>query len=175
VKIEFTNASQLSSHLITVNFQQSTGVTCLFTCHEHLCYHLLTACQWDFIEGRSTVTALLHCTNEWLKPLEDGKEVCAVFFDFRKAFDSVPHARMSKLVALGLDDHITCWQNMQLSCQQVPISGPYLTQSQWCQEFYQGSVLSPLLFLIYIEDLYQLWSVIITRSTCLLMTSCSTI
>ena len=153
VKIEFTNASQLSSHFITVNSQQSTGATCLFTCHEHLCYHPLAACQWDFLEGRSTVTALLHCTNEWLKPLEDGKEVCAVFFDFRKAFNSVPHARMSKLVALGLDDHITCWL---LSCQQVPISGPYLTQSQWCQEF--------------LRDLY--WATYFFLSTLKTYTSC---
>ncbi len=73
---------------------------------EHLqCHHPLAACQW----GRSTVTALLHCTNDWLKALEDGKEVCAVFFYFRKAFDSVPHTPlMTKLVALGLEEHIIC-------------------------------------------------------------------
>ena len=43
---------------------------------EHLlCHHPLAACQWDFLEGRSTITALLHCTNEWLKALGDGKDV----------------------------------------------------------------------------------------------------
>ena len=80
------------------------------------CHHSLAACQWGFLEGRSTVTALLHCTNEWLKALEDGKEVCAVFLDFRKAFDSVLHTPlMTKLVALGHDKHIICWLNNYLA------------------------------------------------------------
>ena len=43
----------------------------------------LFAFQWGFLEGRSTVTALLHLT-------EVGHDVCAVFLDFRKAFDSAP-------------------------------------------------------------------------------------
>ena len=45
-------------------------------------HYPLSSVQWGFLEGRSTVTALLHCINEWLKALEDGKEVCAIFFDF---------------------------------------------------------------------------------------------
>ena len=47
--------------------------------------------QWGFLEGRSTVTALIKCTDDWFKALENGQEVCAIFFDFRKAFDTVPH------------------------------------------------------------------------------------
>ena len=42
-------------------------------------HYPLSSVQWGFLEGRSTVTALLHCINEWLKALEDGKEVCAIF------------------------------------------------------------------------------------------------
>lgn len=60
---------------------------------EHLqTYHPLCIHQCGFLERRSMVSALLYCTNEWFKALEDGKEVCAVFFDLQKAFDSVPHA-----------------------------------------------------------------------------------
>lgn len=51
---------------------------------------VLAALQWSFLAGRSTVTALIKCTDDRLKCLEDGN-VCAVFFDYRKAFDSVPH------------------------------------------------------------------------------------
>ena len=59
---------------------------------EHLqLNHPLSAFQWGFLEGRSTVAALLHLTDHWLQALEAGHDICAVFFDFRKAFDSVPH------------------------------------------------------------------------------------
>ena len=47
--------------------------------------------QWGFLEGRLTITSLLRVMDNWLKELEDGLDICAVFFDFRKAFDSVPH------------------------------------------------------------------------------------
>ena len=44
--------------------------------------------QWKFRSGRSTVLALLDVTHNWLQMLDTGKEVCAVFFDLCKAFDS---------------------------------------------------------------------------------------
>ena len=47
--------------------------------------------QWGFTAGRSTVTTLISTVNEWFKLLEDGLEICAVFLDYRKAFDSVPY------------------------------------------------------------------------------------
>ena len=52
----------------------------------------------------TTVTALLSTTHNLL---EAGREVCAIFFDFRKAFDSVPHRKLlDKLQDLGLDERI---------------------------------------------------------------------
>ena len=48
----------------------------------------LTLQQWGFRSGRSTVSALLDVTHKWLQSMDMGKEVCAVFFDLRKAFDS---------------------------------------------------------------------------------------
>ena len=66
--------------------------------------------QWGFLEGRSTVTALIKCTDDWLKELELGNDVCAIFFDFRKAFDSVPHEPLLfKLSTLNLDNCILTW------------------------------------------------------------------
>ena len=56
---------------------------------EHLSNsHQLSNLQWEFWHE---VTALLSVTKEWFSALEDGKEICAVFFDYHKAFDSVPH------------------------------------------------------------------------------------
>ena len=47
--------------------------------------------QWGFTKGKSTTGALLAATDQWHQMLDDGLEICAVFFDYSKAFDSVPH------------------------------------------------------------------------------------
>ena len=95
--------------------------------HHHLqSSNVLTASQWGFLEGRSTVTALIKCTDDWLKSLEDGSDTCAIFFDFRKAFDSVPHHPLIvKLRALGLDDCIINWVKNYLAerTQVVAVNG----------------------------------------------------
>ena len=65
--------------------------------------HPLLAFQWGFLDGRSTVTALLHLTNQWFQALEGGLDVGAVLLDFRKAFDSVSHSPlMSKIHLISM-------------------------------------------------------------------------
>ena len=69
-------------------------------------YHPLSNKQWGFQSGKSTVTALLSVTHDWFQALEAGQEVCSIFFDLRKAFDSVPHRPLvDKLANLGLNAH----------------------------------------------------------------------
>ena len=58
--------------------------------------------QWSFQRGKSTVTALLEITHNWLEMLERVKEVGAVFFDFRKAFD-LASSSLEKLENLRAD------------------------------------------------------------------------
>ena len=54
-------------------------------------HHPLSNKQWGFQSRKSTVTALLSVTHDWFQTLEAGQEVRSIFFDLRKAFDSVPH------------------------------------------------------------------------------------
>ena len=47
--------------------------------------------QWGFFPDRLTTGALLAVTHDWLTEFDKGNDVAAVFFDIKKAFDSVPH------------------------------------------------------------------------------------
>ena len=70
----------------------------------------LSNSQWGFQAGKSTVTALLETTHNWLQLMETGQEVGAVFFDFKKAFDSVPRqALLQKLESLGINKQLLKW------------------------------------------------------------------
>ena len=72
--------------------------------------------------------------------LEYGQEICAVFFDYSKAFDSVPHSPLlKKLKSIGFNDHTLHWISGYLaSCSQsVVVNGesslPAPVISGWCQ------------------------------------------
>ena len=72
---------------------------------DHLAeYHPLSNFQWGSQPKKSSLSALISTTHDWLQQLEAGNEIGAIFFDFEKAFDQVLHQRlMLKLMSLGLD------------------------------------------------------------------------
>ena len=66
--------------------------------------------QWGFMHHRSSTSALISVVQDWLTALEDGNEICVIFFDVQKAFDSVPHAPLlQKLADIGINPYLLRW------------------------------------------------------------------
>ena len=126
---------------------------------EHLDEHYpLSPAQWGFQKGKSTITALLSATHDWLSQLDQNKDihVCCVFFDFQKAFDTVPHkSLMERLSQLDLHPLILRWIHSYLRSreQYVVVNGAASQSIPVISGVPQGSVLGSLLFLVYIDSI----------------------
>ena len=128
--------------------------------HELLCIN-----QSGFRPNHSCETALVRITEKWLKALNEGEMVGVVLVDFKKAFDLVDHSiLLNKMKAYQLSMAAIHWFSSYLSDrrQLVQINNDFSDREVITCGVPQGSILGPLLFLLFVNDLPLCTSNVIT-------------
>lgn len=118
--------------------------------------NLLSTCQSGFRPLHSTTTSLIVITNQVLQNIDKGLLTGMTFLDLSKAFDTLDHSIMlKKLSALGFANSTSVWFKEYLTdrSQSIIVNGAVSNPQPIHFGVPQGSILGPLMFIIYINDL----------------------
>ena len=143
-----------------------TSISCKVM--EHIIFHhimshfdssnILNPLQHGFRPNHSCQTQLVDLIEDIQRSTNDHKQVDLLFLDFSKAFDTVPHKRLlNKLNSYGIQGPIFQWISSWLTKrnQRVVVDGKSSDTAFVKSGVPQGTVLGPLMFLVYINDINE--------------------
>ena len=148
------------------NYRPISILPCLSKIFEKIVYerisshltenNIITKAQFGFVKGLSTDSAIINLMNNILPDLDSNKHVIGLFMDLHKAFDVIDHRiLLTKLHPYGFRMNAHGWLKSYLNnrLQYTTIDDSQSPMEAIEQGVPQGSILGPLLFNIFINDI----------------------